>query len=448
MEQVLLDFIVALRHSGVRISVAETMDAMNAAKLVGYEDRYMLKDAMSSSLAKSKRELEIFKTCFDRFFAADDFREQPDEGSSSLLEDGAEDAAPLTQMLLAGDMASLASSLQEAADRANVRDISFFTQKALFTRRILQGMGMEGLDRDINALSLSANEDDRQGAENLKQARDVLVDHVRNFVEKQYSLFAGNVPEDLLERFLRDAKLSNVEERDFQRMHELIKKMVKRLNDLHSRRKKRAKRGLLDLKKTLRANMAYQGIIVDPKWKTKKIDRPDIVAICDISRSVENVVRFFLLFLYSLNDSLAKVRSYVFCSNMVDASHVFENYRIEEALDRILKGKGLDLLLASTDYGQAFADFKEKWLEKVTNKTTIMILGDARNNFGKARTDILKLIQERSKRIVWLNPEPRTFWGTGDSEMKRYQPYCFLAKECSTVNHIKRVVDYMLRTQN
>ena len=164
--------------------------------------------------------------------------------------------------------------------------------------------------------------------------------------------------------------------------------------------------------------------------------------------SVENVVRFFLLFLYSLNDSLAKVRSYVFCSNMVEVSHVFENYRIEEALDRILKGKGLDLMMASTDYGQAFADFKEKWLEKVTNKTTIMILGDARNNFGKPRTEILKLIQERSKRIVWLNPEPKSFWGTGDSEMKRYLPYCFLAKECSTVNHIKRVVDYMLRTQN
>jgi uncharacterized protein with von Willebrand factor type A (vWA) domain len=205
---------------------------------------------------------------------------------------------------------------------------------------------------------------------------------------------------------------------------------------------------LLDLKKTLRANVAYHGLIVYPKWKTKKINRPDIVAICDISRSVEKVVRFFLLFLYSLNDSLAKVRSFVFCSNLVQVSHVFENYRVEEALDRILKGKDLDLMLSSTDYGRSFMDFKDQWLDRVTQKTTIMILGDARNNFGNARTEILKLLQERSKRIVWLNPEPRSFWGTGDSEMKRYLPYCFLARECSTVNHIQRTVDYMLRTRN
>ena len=313
VDRVLLDFIGALRHSGVRISVAENMDAMNAARIVGYDDRHILRNALSSSLAKSKRELDIFETCFERFFAADDFEAQPEKDKPSVLDEDSADMAPLTQMLLSGDTASLASSLQEAADRANVRGISFFTQKSLYTRRILQGMGVEGLDENIKALSVSGNEADRQDAANLQQMKDILVDHVRDFVEKQYTLFAGNVPEELMERFLRDAKLSNVEERDFRRMHELIKKMVKRLNDLHSRRKKRAKRGLLDLKKTLRANVAYQGIIVDPKWKTKKIDRPDIVAICDISRSVENVVRFFLLFLYSLNDSLAKVRSYA-CS--------------------------------------------------------------------------------------------------------------------------------------
>lgn len=446
MEQVLLDFIGALRHSGVRISIAENMDAMNAARLVGYGDPRVFKNALSATLAKSKRESEIFESCFSRFFSVDDLHRPEDlTAQDTLSTEIREQDASLTQMLLSGDTAGLAAALRESADNAKVKTISFFTQKSLFTRRILQGMGIEGLDRDIQSLTASGNPPDRQKAENLRLARDVLADHVRNFVERQYSLFAQNVPEDLLERFLRETKLSNVEERDFRRMHVLIKKMVKRLNDLHSRRKKIARRGWLDLKKTLRANVAYQGIIVDPKWKTEKENRPDIVAICDVSRSVENVVRFLLLFLYSLNDSLARVRSFVFCSNMVEVSHVFESCKIEEALDRILKGKGLDLQFASTDYGRAFSDFKEKWLDRVTHKTTVLVLGDARNNFGKPRTEILKLIQERSKRIIWLNPEPRSFWGTGDSEMKRYMPYCFLARECSTVNHIQRVVDYMLR---
>ncbi len=448
MEQVLLDFIRALRQSGVRISVAETMDAVNAARITGYSDREILRNTLGATLAKSRREEEIFEACFDRFFDADDYPDMDGENIPSLLEEGEKQTAPLTQMILSGDMASLATSLRDAGDRANVKNISFFTQKSLFGRRILQAMGVEDLIRDIKRLSGSGNEEDRQAAEYLRQAKDVLNERVRDFVEKQYSLFAKNVTDELLERFLRDTKLSNVEERDFRRMHALIRKMVKRLNDVHSRRKKTARRGLLDLKKTLRANVAYHGLIVYPKWKTKKINRPDIVAICDISRSVEKVVRFFLLFLYSLNDSLAKVRSFVFCSNLVQVSHVFENYRVEEALDRILKGKDLDLMLSSTDYGRSFMDFKDQWLDRVTQKTTIMILGDARNNFGNARTEILKLLQERSKRIVWLNPEPRSFWGTGDSEMKRYLPYCFLARECSTVNHIQRTVDYMLRTRN
>jgi uncharacterized protein len=445
VEQVLLDFITALRHSGVRISVSENMDAMNAARLVGYGDLRIFKNALAATVAKSKREAEIFESCFTRFFSTDDLH-QPIESADDLsANDIGDNDSHLTQMLLSGDTSGLTASLRESADNANVKTISFFTQKSLFMRRILQGMGVEGLDKDIQSAASSDNALDRQKAENLRQARNVLADYVRNFVEKQYGLFAQNVPEDLLERFLKEAKLSNVEERDFRRMHVLIKKMVKRLNDLHSRRKKVARRGWLDLKKTLRANVAYQGIIMDPKWKTIKENRPDIIAICDVSRSVENVVRFLLLFLYSLNDSLARVRSFVFCSNLVEVSHVFENYRIEEALDRILKGKGLDLQFASTDYGRAFADFKEKWLDRVTNRTTVLILGDARNNFGKPKTEILKLIQERSKRILWLNPEPKSFWGTGDSEMKRYMPYCFLARECSTVNHIQRVVDYMLR---
>jgi len=223
--------------------------------------------------------------------------------------------------------------------------------------------------------------------------------------------------------------------------------MVKRLNDLHSRRRKTSKRGWLDLKKTLRENVAYQGLLFDPRWRAKKIDRPDIVALCDVSRSVEAVARFMLLFLYSLNEAVARIRSFIFCSNLVEVSHVFEEYQVEEALVRLQRGFGLGLKFGGTDYGQVFRDFKKNWLDLLSNRTTVLILGDARNNYGDPQTDILRLIDERSKRLIWLNPEPPAFWGTGDSEMRRYLPHCFLAKECSTVNDLQRVVDFLLRTQ-
>jgi hypothetical protein len=144
---------------------------------------------------------------------------------------------------------------------------------------------------------------------------------------------------------------------------------------------------------------------------------------------------------------VARIRSFIFCSNLVEVSQVFEACQVEESLERLQRGIGLKIQFGRTDYGQAFRDFKENWLNLVTNKTTVIILGDGRNNYGDPETDILALIHERSKRVIWLNPEPPSFWGTGDSEMKSYIPYCSLVRECSTVNHLERVVDFLLKTR-
>jgi len=228
-------------------------------------------------------------------------------------------------------------------------------------------------------------------------------------------------------------------------MRVIIKKMVKRLNSLHSRRRKRSKRGCLDLKKTLRENVAYQGLLFNPRWRAKKIDRPDIMIICDVSRSVAAMARFMLLFLYSLNEEVARISSFIFCSNLVDVSHVFEEYELEAALEILMSGKGLGIQLGRTDYGQALLDFREGWLDRISNRTTVLILGDARNNYGDPQTGILKQLHERSKKLTWLNPEPPSFWGTGDSEMKRYIPYCTLVRECSSMNHLERAIDLLLR---
>jgi uncharacterized protein with von Willebrand factor type A (vWA) domain len=445
MEQVLQNLITVLRGSGIRISVAESIDAMYAAQLMGYDDRQILKDTLSATLAKSQPEKEIFDDCFDRFFSLEDSSEQETD-SSEIPEIGPNDEdSTLAQMLLSRDIAGLSMSMREAAQEVEINRIMFFTQKGLYIRRILQGMGMEGLEQDIRELSKEDSAYSRQKARILKEAGRFLFENVRNFVEQQFSLFAGSMTDEIIERYLRDVRLSNLEQRDFARMRVIIKKMVKRLNDLHSRKKKVFKRGCLDLKKTLRANLAYEGILCDLRWKAKKIDKPDIVAICDVSRSVEAVARFMLLFLYSLNEEVARISSFIFCSNLVEVGHVFEEYEVEEALVRLQKGIDLGIQLGSTDYGGSFLDFKRDWLDAVTNKTTVLILGDARNNYGDPETDILKLIHERSRALLWLNPEPPSFWGTGDSEMKRYQAYCTIVKECSTVNHLERVVDLLLR---
>jgi len=447
MERVLLDFITALRGTGVRVSIAENIDAMNATKLSGYENRQLLKNSLAATLAKSKREKELFDECFERFFSGKKtFAGYKEPVESSPLEK-IEEMSPLTSILLSGDDTGVALSIREAAKEAGITDIWFFTQKGLYIQKILKTMGMEGLNRDIGRLSKEDSFPARRTVTQLNEAKNRLFENVRDFVEKQFDLFAGSATEEIIEKYLRDAKLSNLEQRDFYRMHAIIRKMVRRLNDRHSRKRKTSKRGSLDLKKTLRANVAYQGIILDPKWKSKKIDRPDILALCDISRSVEKVSRFMLLFLYSLNEAVARIRSFIFCSNLVEASGIFEEYPVEEAVLKLQRGFSLGVHLGRTDYGQALLDFKHGFLDAVTNKTTILILGDARNNYNDPRTDVLRLMGDRCKRLIWLNPEPPSFWGAGDSEMKKYMPYCMLVKECSTVTHLERVVDFLLRTQ-
>jgi len=446
MEQVLLDLIVALRGSGIRISPSESMDAMRAAALVGYEDRMILQDSLSAALAKSRHEKELFKACFDSYFSFDGFSNPEEESSFPSATNPEAQDSPLTEILLSGDNTRLSISMREAAKKEKLSEIYFFTQKSLYVQRILKGMGLEGLNRDIESLSINGSAPTQQRAGALKKGRELLFEKVKDFVEQQFSLFAASATEEILDKYLKEMKLSNLEQRDFHRMHAIIKRMVKPINDYHSRRRKRAKRGSLDLKATLRENIAYQGLIFKPQWKTKKIDRPDMVVLCDVSRSVETVARFMLLFLYSLNEEVAKISSFIFCSNLVEVSHLFDKYDVDEALVRLQKGVGLGLNLGRTDYGQAFRDFKENWLDKVTNKTTVLILGDARNNYGNPETGILSLLHKRGKRVIWLNPESPPFWGTDDSEMKKYLPFCSIARECSSVKHLERVVGFLLRT--
>jgi len=431
----------------VTISPSESMDALEAVRLVGYGHRQVLKDALGATLAKSGHEKERFGTCFDRFFSLDIPPESMPEPPAPFDSASDPEMSDLGRMLLSGDGTGLSMAMRQAARDADITGIWFFTQKQLYVNRILVGMGIEGLESDLQRLSKARDRGASETAIQLKLAREGLSERVRDFVEQQYTLFSGSATEAMLERYLKDMRLSNLEQHDYHLMRPIVQKMAKRLNDRYSRRKKRAKKGRLDLKKTLRRNVAYDGTLFEPCFKHRKEDRPDLVVLCDVSRSVQPVARFMLLFLYSLNEAVARIRSFAFCSNLVEASRVFEDYGVEETLMRVQKGISLGLGLGRTDYGQVFRDFKDKALDHVTNKTTVIILGDARNNYGNPEKEILSLVYQRSGRLVWMNPEPPSFWGTGDSEMLAYRAHCSMVRECSTVTHLERTVDHLLRTR-
>ena len=188
--------------------------------------------------------------------------------------------------------------------------------------------------------------------------------------------------------------------------------------------------------------MSYDGHIFDLHWKSVKVDRPKVFAICDVSGSVANYARFMLMFLYSLEEVMPKVRFFAFSSDLAEVTELFARNKIEDAIAKTLRDYGG----GSTDYGQALVDFKRKCLKDVDNRSTIIILGDARNNYGEAKQEILQAIYLRSKRVIWLNPESRNTWNVGDAEMRKYTPYVHQAEECNSLLHLERTVSNLLKT--
>ena len=177
-------------------------------------------------------------------------------------------------------------------------------------------------------------------------------------------------------------------------------------------------------------------------WKSTKIDRPKVFAVCDVSGSVSAVSRFLLMFLYSVSEVLPKVRSFAFSSRLEEVTELFERQDLEEAVAVVQHRFGN----MSTDYGRALQDFERLCLNDIDYRSTVIILGDARSNYGNPRSEILREIYGRAKQVIWLNPEPRPLWSLGDSEMLKFKPNCTRVDVCNTLAHLEHIVSDLLRS--
>ena len=341
-----------------------------------------------------------------------------------------------------GNELEIGAAINSAGRQVNVHEIEVFTQKGVYTRRIMEAMGNAELQQEIAGLNDSGSVSERRLGQDLAHRRDWLRERVRDFVEHQFLLHADVTGRRLREDLLRNVRLSGLEHRHHRLIQEIVRRMARRLVSAYSHRRKVFRRGQLHVPRTLRRNMKYDDAIFDLEWKSAKIDRPRVFAICDVSGSVAAYARFMLIFLYSLDEVLPKVRSFAFSSDLGEVSDLFARNAVEDAIALTLHQYGS----GSTDYGQAFADFRKLCVDDIDRRATVIILGDARNNYGDARTDVLKELYDRAKRVIWLNPEPRSLWNTGDSEMRHYAPYCHQVDECGTLAQLERFVSRLLRS--
>lgn len=436
MQQTLEQFLTALRGMEVQASPAEAIDAHRTVEAVGYADRTLLKDALCATLAKTSDEVTRFDACFDMFFSRDEFR-APE--ADAAIEDAPEVGLPLARLLLSGRAGALAQAMEQAASAVGAANIRYATQRGLMTRRILDHMGLRELEALIAEMKRAPSV---ALAQRLEQARSYLFEEARQYIARQYELYARAAGEQLREEFLRKTGLFAIPQRDFERMRRIVRRMAKRLATRYDRRRKHTRRGVLDVRRTLRRSMPHDGIPFETVWKQTKIERPKIVVICDVSQSVAAAAQFLLLFLYSLNEVIATLRAFAFSSHLVEVSGILEARSVEQAIPEILEKIGF----RSTDYGQALADFDAAFMDGVDRRTTVLILGDGRSNNADPRIDLMRRLHDRSKSVIWLNPEPETFWGSGDSEMLRYRTFCHIAKTCNTVEDLERIIDDVLKS--
>ena len=471
MQSNLVDFIQVLRSHDIRVSPAETLDAVAVTATLGYSDRNLLRDGLAMTLAKTPAEEVIFLDCFDRFFqqyladfSSSDMPSDEDDNkdlhSTSNTAAQTEDCSdsqlsalelasetnpsvesllqtPLMQNLLNNNRNELTLAINAAAQRVDLQKIQMFTQKGQFTRRILDAMGEEQVRNAVIELEKAES----PALPVLQRYRDILRQQVRDYVEREYLLHAEGKTQQFMDDILSKTRLNNIEHIYLHKVHELIRKMAKKLASRHSHKRRRLKRGQLNMAKTLRKGIPNDGVMFNTFWRQVKKEKPQILAVCDVSGSVAAYSKFLLLFLYSLQDILPKVRSFAFSSHLGEVSTYFDDYPVEKAIELVNWKYG-----GATDYGNSLMDFSKLALDDINSNTTVIILGDARNNNGDPKLDILQSIFQRARQVIWLNPESRRAWGSGDSEMLRYQSACHFSAECNNLKQLERIVDQLLKS--
>jgi uncharacterized protein with von Willebrand factor type A (vWA) domain len=472
------DFIGALREAGLPVSPAESLDALKAIKLLGLDSRETSKTVLALTLVKRQADQAIYEDLFDLYFTSVEKAKETDKDASESSEDalaaqqeqqeqtdsGANEddsQSPNTSEANNSDgsqasaSSALGQSLQQEEDMSlaiaqaavaeKLSSIVLFTQKNHFAYKIMQRLGDEALSAEIRG-EVSIPEQNKSPEQKklqreLTKSRARLFDQVKDYVEQQYMIFARNKGLKYREDHLQQVKLSQLDHLDYKLMQTLVQRAARKLVSQHSRRRLTRKRGQLDVRKTIAANAAFDGALFHTRWKATRIERPKIVAICDVSGSVSRVARFLLLFLYSLQDVMPKVRSFVFASQMIEVTELFKEEGVELALEEIMNRWGG----LSTDYGKALEGFQSQALASIDKKTTVILLGDARNNQGDGRTDIFEKVFRKSKRVLWLNPEHRNSWDSGDSIMSEYSPWCSSVEPCRNLKDIERIFSRVLK---
>jgi hypothetical protein len=472
---ILTGFVGELRAAGLPVSLIESIDAAEAVHHIPLEDRQALKYALAATLVKSSAHWKAFETAFEVYFSMrgpqfeiDDEMSGPDQDASDDDADerrgegrgrqggGGEGLSPeelaemLFRALLSANDAQVAALARQAVSRYAGMEPGRPVGGTYYLYRTLRNLDLDRVLERLMQTARAAAPDGHLTPLEERLARDEFksrLDHLRRELEDE--IRRRLVADRGTEALARSLRKPLPEEIDFMHatrdelaslrraIHPLTRKLAVRL----ARKRRHGRKGPLDFRSTMRHSLSTGGVPVDPKFRYPRPAKPEIIVIADISGSVASFARFTLHLVHAISSQFSKVRSFVFIDGIDEVTRFFENVDdVAEAVHRINTEADVVWVDGHSDYGHALSVFWERWGEEITPRTSVLLLGDARNNYHASQAWVIQEIQHRARHVYWLNPEPRAYWGTGDSILGEYAVHCDDVFECRNLRQLESFV--------
>jgi uncharacterized protein with von Willebrand factor type A (vWA) domain len=482
VDRVLNDFVDLLRRHRVRVSPAEGLDALEGLRHVGLAEREGVRDTLRATLIKSSDDLETFERMFELFFGltpepaapahlhphvhdpggtatelrfGEDLEGDPDDGDHDHSHAGPEpidlrrflDEEQLRpshdihgeserlrlsvfgqQLMLNKNPDALQQALKRATHQLKVKRARSFSPGAVAPETgaeelpiELPAAGLEELADDLRELGV----DDRLVQALMAQADDIL-NALPGLLEEMLAR-RRKLTEDALadEEITRRslARLLDLSPRDQRELEAAIRRLGRQIHGARARRLRKDRVGKISVAHTLRRNLAYEGVPFEPVLRRRREQRPRLVVLCDVSLSTRNLARFWLHLVYSLQDLFSKVRTFVFVADAIEVTQLFQEHPLERAVDAIFSGKLIDVD-ENSDFGRAAEQMVTGLAPALNRRTTVVVLGDGRNNGRPPNEAALERIAARARQLIWITPEPKWGWTLGGCDMPRYEPIC------------------------
>lgn len=477
MLDLLSGFITELRNAGLPVSLTENLDAMEAIQHIPLEDREAFKYALGATLVKNNAHWRSFETVFEVYFSLrgpeykidgtesdlDDFFREMQEQMDQMRQGagdgqgGAMDSLTpeelmniLMNALMNGDQAMMRALARQAVQRFAGMEPGRPVGGTYYLYRTLRNLDLDGmLDKLMDQSRQQVGGELTSLEERLE--RDEFQDRIEKFkqeveAEIRRRLVADRGAEAMAKTLRKplpeDVEFMHASRDEMQHLKKALQPLTRKLAARLARKRRHGRKGPLDFRNTVRHSLAYGGVPAEPKFKYPRPAKPELIVVADISGSVAAFARFTLMLVYAISNQFSKVRAFVFIDGIDEVTDYFKKTEdISEAIHRINTEADVVWVDGHSDYGHAFEVFWEKWGKEIGPKSTVLLLGDARNNYHASQAWVVKEMRQKARHVYWLNPEPKSYWNTGDSIVGEYGTFTDGVYECRNLRQLEAFVE-------